>query len=267
MRSTTALLSALVMVALGAAASPGRGATTGSTTIDQVLARWEDMAPEWKTIAVKFTVTQRSLIRGEGKKLEGQLILKDAEDAVVELKELGKDAPYDTRILWTPTEIHQYVGDGMEVGTHQKPKRRGTGLSDTITLPFLYGRRVAEVREHYDIKLERETDRMYMISFSPRRRAGRDPGFVEPLKGNIFQRMVTKSMFSQFAFSLAYLELDKETLLPRTFVLVDPNGKDIQAFRATETLLNEPVPDEPFLPKAGATGKTAAARPPGRSQD
>ena len=233
----------LAIVCLGTGRVEARA--DGPTTIDQVLGRWEAEAAGWRTVDVRFTFDEGSTVLTDGKRLEGRLLLKNAEEAEVELRKPGEDAASAMRIIWSPTEVRQYIGDGIEGLSYPKPRRRGTGLSDPITLPFLYGRRVDEVREHYEVRLERETDASYLIRFSPRNWAGRDPGLVDRPKGNVFQRMFTRVIYSQFAFSRAYLELDKKTLLPRTFILID---RVTTTIRATETRVNDPAPVEP--PKA-----------------
>jgi hypothetical protein len=247
MRSTIALMSALAIVAVGAVIAVGSDsiAVDGPTTIDQVLARWEKEAAGRKTVAVTFT--REDKLKGwDSENYDGRLIIKDRETAVLHRAKTGKVPKDFERILWTRSEVRQYDYSTKEIFCFSTADVRGFRLPDLMCIPFLFNRTVAEIKENYDFHLQEENDKSYVIRFSPRYGAGSAPVFVEHPKGNFFQRMFTGMIFSQFAFSRAYLELDKETLLPRRFLLVAPNRKDTQDYKVTNIRCNEPVPEELF---------------------
>jgi hypothetical protein len=241
MRSTTALMSALVIVALAAAVAAG----DEPKTIDQVLSRWEKEAAGRKTIAVTFAREDKQ--KGwDSENYDGRLIIKDRETAVLHLAKSGKVPTDFERILWTHSEIRQYDYSTKEIFCFPMADVRGFRLPDLMCIPFLFNRTVAELKEDYDFHLEKENDKSYLIRFSPRPGAGHDPVLVEHPRENFFQRILTKMMFPPFTFSRAYIELDKETLLPRRFLLVPPDGKGTQDYRVTNIRCNEPVPEELF---------------------
>lgn len=239
MRFLTTPRSAAALVLVAGTLAISRGADE-PPRIDQILARWEALASARKTIDVRFTREDHSLAWNGRAEYDGRLMLKDAETAAVDFTTRGDPPTLVERLVWTGSEIRQFDAGTRQIFLFARPKDLPPKLPDAICLPFLFGRKAAEVQEHYDVRLVKEDDKTYLIRFDAKDVAA-SPA---PAKGNLLERILARMVWSSSTFRTAHVELDKETLLPRKLLLVDLNGKDTQTYRVTSIRLNEPVRED-----------------------
>jgi hypothetical protein len=210
--------------------------------IDQVLARWETQAAGWRTINVRFTREDHEVAWGTRNEFAGTLLVKDAETAAVDFAKPGDPATLVECLVWVNSEIRQFDAKTRQIFLFPRPKDIPSRLPDAICLPFLFGRKAAELKRDYDIHLVNEKEKSYVIRFDAKNHAAAP---TLP-KGDLFARIAWTTQW----FHAIYIELDKETMLPRALVLVDPNGKDRKTYRVTSIRLNEPIPEAVFEVRA-----------------
>jgi hypothetical protein len=254
---TTAMSAATIILAAGPIAI-GRDADE-PPRIDRVLARWEALASARKTIDVRFTREDHSRVWNDRTEYDGRLILKDAETAAVDLMKRGDPPVLVERLVWTGSELRYFDAKRKQIWFFARPRDIPPKLPDSIGLPFLFGRKAAELKRDYDIRLMKEDEKSYLIRFD----AKDVVASPSPLKGDLFARMA----WSMPTFHAVHVELDKETLLPRQVLLVDPNGKDTQTYRVTAIRLDEPVREDIFQARAVKGWKVVENPAPAGSPD
>lgn len=233
-------LAAAIVAASGTLAI-ARGAD-GPSRLDDVLARWEAKASTWKTLDVRFTREDRSRVWGMTN-FEGTLLLKDERTAALDFKTRDEPPAFQERTVWTDSEWRQFDARTRQIFLLPRPQGDPVRLPDTLCLPFLYGRKAEELRRRFDIRLEKDGETSYLLRLDPRK----DAPPVDAPKGTLLDR-VRKSLLwpAEYPFRTAYLELDKETFLPRMYLLIDLNGADRQTYRVTSYRPNEPIADSFF---------------------
>ena len=152
MRSSTASKLAASFILMAGIAAIVRGADEPSR-LDQVLARWEAKASTWKTLDVRFTREDRSPKWGASERYDGTLLMKDAETAAIDFKKRGEPTLHE-RIVFTGLESRWFHAETRQISIFPRSQGDPVKLPDAICLPFLFGRKAAEVQEHYDVRLQ-----------------------------------------------------------------------------------------------------------------
>jgi outer membrane lipoprotein-sorting protein len=232
-KTAAAILAVGAILAFGLGATPAQA--DGPTTIDDVLTRWEKQAAERKTISVSVTRTDKSKAWPNVERYQGHLIFKDADNASVHLQKVGAGPNDGRRLIFTPTEIREYDQAAQQIFVFPRVKGDPSSLANLMSLPFLLGRKAAGWKELYKISLAKENATAYLLKIEPR-------GEAKPAAGR------GGDFLSLADFRDAYLQLNKETLLPERFVIVAPDGKQTQDYALSGIRLNEPVSEVFFKP-------------------
>jgi len=192
---------------------------------EEFVARWAEKAAALKTVDVRFRREDSSPAWGT-EQFEGRLCLKAPNLTFLELtaiSEDGKATPFE-RLVWTESDVRQYREDMRQESILVNLQKRRQ-VPELAALPFLFGLNAKDVLKKYDVKLKRETPESFLVELQPQERA-------------------TKQSVSK-----CFIELDRKTFLPRRYVLISPNGKDVKDYRALETRVNEAICPEIFEPE------------------
>jgi TIGR03009 family protein len=163
------------------------------------------------------------------------------KQVLVPLKKNGKvEAPPFETVVCTGAEIWHYRYATKQIIVYTLDKDTRKKALEEGPLPFLFNMRAEEANRRYYMELRGEDATRYMV-------------MVKPLLRD-----------DQEVFSVAWLYLDRNYLLPTRIVLFSPDGKVQQDFRLSDFKANEKVNDRYF--QVGAPGKPwKVERNPGRA--
>jgi RNA polymerase sigma factor (sigma-70 family) len=190
--------------------------------LNQILDEWGRQSATWTTLDVRFTGRAGNSAWGDDESLTGRVVLTAAGRAFLNIASSKKNkSSYTESVIWTHDEVHQiHPATKNHIVWSIAAEDRGR-LPVVLTLPFFWHLSPGKLKTRYDIELlaGQHAD-SWLLRFAPLLQVGRDD------------------------FSKAYIELDRSTYLPRRYYLISPDGKSTKDYRVTETICNQPVPDE-----------------------
>jgi TIGR03009 family protein len=210
-------------------ADPGRMA--------RLLKLWEQQSAQLKTLDVTIERTDKNPAWGEDEHYVGRALLMSPDLAWLDFKKVAsKDGkptldkngqliltPWE-RIISTGEEVWQYRTDTKQIFIYPLEKQPQKRALEEGPLPFLFNFREAEARQRYEMSLMGEKEDHYWIGIKP------------------------KLVMDQDAFSMAFVKLDKQLLLPVRIYLMAPDGKSTKDFILKKDRIkpNEPIMRENF---------------------
>jgi TIGR03009 family protein len=215
-------------------------------TMQQLLADWEGQSKKLETLELAIYRIDKDSQWGDVEHYVGRAAFKnpqlafldfrkvkmqeqpDAKDkkkkVLVPLKKNGQivSVPFET-IVCTGEEVWQYRYDVKQIYIFPLDKDQRKRTLEEGPLPFLFNMRAADAQQRYKMELKGEDDGRYLVLIKP-----------------LLQQ-------DQDTFSMAWVYLDKEFLLPRRIFLRDPNGKMTKDFHLTQHKANEKVDPRLFV--------------------
>jgi hypothetical protein len=192
--------------------------------LNSILEQWHRQSAARTAYDVRFTLLGRSPAWGD-KPYSGRVVLALGGRALYEAVRIdteGKPAGEADRMVWTNQAFHVLQPDKrMHIVWPNTAEYRGR-LPARLALPFLWRVNVAQLQARYSVTLIKEDADAYVLSFVPLTEAGRS------------------------SFTKAYLQLERNTFLPRRYLWVEPDGRSQKDFRLTESRINQPVSDDLF---------------------
>lgn len=248
--------------AASAAARPMEAAVPNPREMDELLALWEQNNGKLRSLTVAFERVDKSKVWGE-EKFVGNAYLQSPNLACLHFKKVdggnAKKLSDHERIVCTGQEVRQYDFKTQQIFVFPLDRNERKRALQEGPLPFLFNLKANEVKYRYNMRKMGEDKENYLIG-------------VVPLEDR-----------DKEVFSMAYIQLSKETFLPNRLLLVDPNQKDTQDYTFKQPARNEPInpvffqalnikgwkvvlnpgPEGPAQVGAGADPRQA---PPGRPQ-
>jgi TIGR03009 family protein len=130
--------------------------------------------------------------------------------------------PYES-IICTGGEVWHYRYDVKQVYIFPLDKDQRKRAIEEGPLPFLFNMNVADAQRRYDMSLEGEDRAAYLV------------------------RVIARLKEDQESFSVAWIYLDKDYLLPTRVYLLAPDRKSSKDFRLSEIRANKPVNGQFFV--------------------
>lgn len=218
------VLASLAAVALLAGDPPGApGKAPGpDARLSRILDNWHRRSAARSSLEIRCTRLDRGPNWGD-ESYSGRIVLLPDGQALVEfVKRDAKGKPIDTeRCIWTTEAFHRILPERKDhlvwpIGAQDRGR-----LPAMLALPFLWHVDVERLTSRYSVALLKEESDAWVLSFVPLTEAGRT------------------------RFSRAYLQLEKETFLPRRYLWINPDGKSTRDFRLTEAR-PDPPREEPW---------------------
>jgi TIGR03009 family protein len=141
---------------------------------------------------------------------------------VMNKKNVPESVPFET-ILCTGEEVWQYRYDVRKIYVFPLDKNQRKRALEEGPLPFLFNMQVAEANRRYQMVLKAEDQTRYLVGIQPLLKEDQD------------------------TFSLAWIYLDKNYLLPKRIYLVGPDGHSAKDFQISHIKANEPVDPNLFV--------------------
>jgi len=230
------------------------------TKMQMLLIKWAKQSTQLRSLDVNIRRIDQSKKWGN-EQYVGRALFQSPNLAWLDFKKVvtkdGKQeyVPHE-RIVCTGKEVWQYRSDTQQVYIHELDVQQRQRALQEGPLPFLFNFEAEAARKRYQLKLNGEDENSYTV-------------IVVPLLD-----------IDKESFRSAYIELDKTMLLPRTIVLLDPEGKSQKHFTMSDIKPNHPVaaanfkgvkPGPPWkvmytneeggTPKAGAAPARTGAAP------
>ncbi|WP_406696854.1 outer-membrane lipoprotein carrier protein LolA [Singulisphaera sp. Ch08] len=187
-----------------------------------LLAKWAKQSTQLRSLDVKIRRVDKSA-KWDDEEYEGRAMFKSPNQAWLDFQKVvtteGKPrqlVPHE-RIVCTGKEVWQYRSDTHQVFVHELGVQQRQRALQEGPLPFLFNFQAEEARKRYLMKLLSENEKCYVISVLP-------------------QLPIDKE-----CFSAAWVELDRNMLLPTQIVLLDPEGKSKKYFVISGIKPNAPV--------------------------
>ncbi len=191
--------------------------------MDQLLAQWEARSSQITSLSVGLERVDKNPVWNDTTQYSGVALLKSPNLACLEFNknvaEEGqppKMVPHD-RIVCTGKEVYQYLYDTKQIFIYPLAAEDRKRALEEGPLPFLFNMKAADAKMRYSMNLLNETDEFYMIAIVPR------------------------MTIDQESFGRAFVQLNKQTFLPKRLVLVAPNGKDTQDFTIKNIAANKEI--------------------------
>lgn len=206
--------------------------------LDRLLKLWEQKSTELQSLDVKIFRIDQNPAWDVLEYYDGRALFKSPNLAFIDFSKIQQDdkkkplrdpknvknwlSTPSERIVCTGQEVWQYKSDTQQIfifplGKDQKQKAIEEG-----PLPFLFNMRAVDARKRYDMHLISEDEKGYGISITPK---------VDEDKES---------------FSIAYVNLDRNYLLPVRILMRSPDGKSQKDFRLGPIFPNKKVNEKNF---------------------
>jgi TIGR03009 family protein len=205
--------------------------------MDWLLDEWAKQSKMLKSLDVVIMRIDDSPAWGDKDYYEGRALFKAPNLAFIDFNKIQLDAnkkpvrdpatkrfittPYE-RIICTGTEVWRYRSDVQQVEIFPLQKNEQQKAIEEGPLPFLFNMRADDARERYQMTLMSKDDKSYGVSIKPKLDVDKE------------------------SFSRAFVNLDKDYLLPIRIVMVSPDGKSTKDFRLGPMTPNKKVNDKNF---------------------
>jgi TIGR03009 family protein len=210
--------------------------------MEWILKKWEEQSSLLKTLDVTILRIDDTPAWGDLEYYEGRALFKSPNLAFIDFNKINQDekkrpvkdargkfvsTPYE-RIICTGTEVWQYRSDTQQIFIFPLEKDEQKKAIEEGPLPFLFNMRAADAKRRYQMTLlsEDEKNSSYGVSIKP------------------------KLKEDQESFSRAFVNLNRDYLLPVRIVMVSPDGKSKKDFRLGPLYPNHQVNVKNFEGKA-----------------
>ncbi len=217
-----------------------------SMTMSQLLADWEGQSEKLKTLELAIYRIDKDPQWGDEEHYLGRAAFKTPQLAFLDFRKvkmqekpdakdkkkktlvpLKKDnqivsVPFET-IVCTAEEVWQYRYDVKQIFIFPLDKDQRKRAIDQGPLPFLFNMRAADAQKRYKMELKGQDNDRYLVR-------------IEPLLQQ-----------DQDTFSVAWIYLNKEYLLPTRIFLFAPNGKMTKDFQLSQIKPNQAVDPRLFV--------------------
>ncbi len=268
MKSAAGFVAVAVMVSLAvvtaqepapkaASAAPKQAAAPSPGRMEQLLTAWEGQSAKLRTLKVSLYRIDKSPEWDEEDHYEGTAAFEKPQRAFLDFRkvqtklEADPKAPKDARkkkvvpvldpvtkapvarshetIVCTGEEVWHYRYDVKQVFVYSLDKDQRKRALEEGPLPFLFDMRADEAHRRYEMALQGETEKFFLVVIKPKLQDDKE------------------------SFSRAWVFLEPKYLLPSRIVLFSPDGKSTKDFRVANIQANKVI--EPRYFKGVAPGK------------
>jgi TIGR03009 family protein len=255
--------------ALAVAQERGNNAQPAPIDMGQLLLQWEGQSAKLKTLEVSIYRIDKNPAWGEEEHYQGHAAFKTPQLAFLDFRKVNlqvkadpkaKDKkavtpviknkaidskPYET-IVCTGQEVWHYRYDVKQIFVYPLDKNQRKRALEEGPLPFLFNMRAAEAKQRYEMVLQGQDEKKYLVMIKPLLPEDKD------------------------SFSLAWVYLDKGYLLPTRIYLLAPDRKSSKDFQLSDIHANDPVkeryfvgvdPGKPWKVERNPGGEAAATAP------
>jgi TIGR03009 family protein len=222
------------------AAAPGRA--IDPAMMEWLLGQWEKQSARLKSLDVTILRIDDTPDWGDLEYYEGRALFKAPNLAFIDFNKIKQDAskkpardpannkkwqstPYE-RIVCTGTEVWQYRSDVQQIFIFPLEKNEQQKAIEEGPLPFLFNMRAADAKKRYQMTLMSKDEKSYGISIKPKLQVDKE------------------------SFSRAFVNLDRDYLLPIRIVMISPDGKSKKDFRLGPMFPNKRINEKNFEGKA-----------------
>ena len=178
--------------------------------------RWEAEIAQTNTLYAEFEQVEKLVLLGSEKRYQGMAFLQRPNLAVLNIsRKVGDKAEFDKRIICTGHEVVEFSGPTQQITVY--PTAQGMCRSGPWRRPVAV-----------PVRPEGRADPAAVSDRTGRRGPGRLPD----------QHRAVPAI-DRDAFASAYLDLNKQTLLPDKLYMLSANGKDVQYYRFTKVMKNQ----------------------------
>jgi TIGR03009 family protein len=233
-----ALWSLCPVLCFGQAPDREVGSDANARKMDQLLQEWERKSTQLKTLDVSIFRVDKNPAWDQLEYYEGRALFKSPNLAFIDFNKIRQDekqkpmrdprdrtkwasTPFE-RIVCTGEEVWQYKSDTQQIFIFPLGKNEKKKAIEEGPLPFLFNMHADDARQRYQMKLISEDGKTYGVSIKPRLAEDKE------------------------SFSLAFVNLDRDYLLPIRILMKSPDGKSQKDFRLGPMYPNKPVNDKNF---------------------
>jgi TIGR03009 family protein len=215
-------------------------------TMPQLLADWEGQSKKLETLELAIYRIDKDPQWGDVEHYLGRAAFKNPQLAFLDFRKVKmqeqpdpKDkkkkllvpvkknnqvvsVPFET-IVCTGAEVWQYRYDVKQIFIFPLDKDQRKRALEEGPLPFLFNMRAADAQKRYEMELKGQDNNKYLVK-------------IKPLLPQ-----------DQETFSIAWVYLDKEFLLPTRIFLLAPNGKMTKDFQLSQIKPNQKVDPRLFV--------------------
>jgi TIGR03009 family protein len=217
-----------------------------SMDMDNLLLLWEGQSKKLQTLEVAIYRIDKDAAWAEEEHYLGRAAFKTPQLAFLDFRKVKlqsqadpkakdkkvlvpvkKDSkivsnPYET-IVCAADEVWHYRYDVKQIFIYPLDKNQRKRALEEGPLPFLFNMRAAEARQRYAMVLQHEDEKIYTVMIKPR--------LPE----------------DQESFSIAWINLDKNFLLPLRIYLLAPDKKSSKDFKLSQIQPNKEVKANLFI--------------------
>jgi len=205
-----------------------------------LLKQWEHQSSLLKTLDVTILRIDKNPAWDEVEYYEGRALFKSPNLAFIDFNKIKQNekkkpvkvkdpqrrdkwlsTPYE-RIVCTGEEVWQYKSDTQQIFIFPLGKNEKKKAIEEGPLPFLFNMHAADARQRYEMRLISEDEKGYGVSIKPKLQEDKE------------------------SFSIAFVKLDHDFLLPVQIVLKSPDGKSQKDFLLGPIYPNKAVNDKNF---------------------
>lgn len=224
---------------------PAANAVAPQMDMQQLLALWEGQSAKLQTLELAMYRTDKDPKWGDEEHYLGRAAFKSPQLAYLDFRKIKmreqtdpndkrkkqfvpvkKDnkfvsVPFET-IICTSQEVWQYRYDVRKIYIFPLDKDQRKRALEEGPLPFLFNMNAANANRRYNMKLQAEDEKRYLVMIKPLLKEDQD------------------------TFSTAWVYLDKQFLLPTRIYLKGPDGHSSKDFVLSDIKANKPVSDQYF---------------------
>jgi TIGR03009 family protein len=206
--------------------------------MEWLLKKWEHQSSLLKTLDVTILRVDQNPAWDELEYYEGRALFKSPNLAFIDfnkIKQNEKKKPVEDprrrgkwlstpfeRIVCTGEEVWQYKSDTQQIFIYPLGKNEKKKAIEEGPLPFLFNMHAEDARQRYQMRLISEDSKGYGVSITPKLQEDKE------------------------SFSVAFVKLDHDFLLPVQIMLKSPDGKSLKDFRLGPMYPNKAVNDKNF---------------------
>jgi TIGR03009 family protein len=196
-----------------------------------LLQKWERQSTLLKSLDVHIARVDEDRVWNDKESFEGRALFKSPNlvwlefDKIMQAANQQPKKVHAERIVCTGTSVWHYKYDTQQIFVYELDQQARQRALQQGPLPFLFNFRVNQAKERYSMELLSEDATAHLIALTPLLNVDKD------------------------CFSKAYIELERQFLLPRRIVLVKNGGNVRQDFQISEIQPNKRIMDENFKGK------------------
>jgi TIGR03009 family protein len=223
----------------GASASAANPAN--AKKMEWLLKKWEHQSSMLKTLDVTILRIDQNPAWDELEYYEGRALFKSPNLAFIDFSKIKQNekkkpvkdpqkkdkwlsTPFE-RIVCTGQEVWQYKSDTQQIFIFPLGKNEKKKAIEEGPLPFLFNMHASDARQRYEMRLISEDQKGYGVSIKPKLPEDKE------------------------SFSIAFVQLDRDFLLPVRILMKSPDGKSQKDFSLGPMFPNKVVNDKNFVGK------------------